>query len=389
MLAFSAKDLRHVIVPIHFTRAIAGFSQRVAPEVDDRGFVMGTRPAGWSNTDALGPMLSLMVDFDVQVKVVREDIDESAPLFVTCTKPDVIKLVEPAVGSPLPATGLFKVRGTTTHGSPGKIQVRLGSDAGPVLGELEPHVLGTCTIPIQPHRVRCDSAAANGVAPVMPIEDILRRVRAIWWNCGIHIRFDAATRPIIDDNIQLSTLNQVNDASADAWGEVLRVLRLQRQRLGLAAGTNDQAINWYIIPSFSDAGTVGLGISRTTANALGSDTGVFTTAAGVAGNNVEVERVARTLAHEIGHFLGLAHVENRNADDPVQDTYGRRQLMYPISWLVPAVAGAGLQQVPRIDDVGYGVRVRGCLITAKDQAYHATDGECAKAIRTFLQGAWF
>jgi hypothetical protein len=389
MIALSTKDLHQIIVPIRFTRAITGFSERASPEVDDRGFAVGTRPSGWSSTDVRGPMVGLMVNFEVQVKVVREDIDDTAPLYVACTEPSVVQLVEPATGGPLPADGIFKIRGLTTRGSPGKIEVRLGSTTGPVLGELEPHVLGPFRIPIQPHRVRCDTAANTGARPNLPIERILRRVRAIWWPCGIHIVYDAATRPIQDDNITLNTLNQVRDPDVDAWAEVIRVLGLQRTRLGLAAGTNDRAINWYIIPRFSDATTVGLGVSRQTATAIGSDTGVFTTADGVTGNEREIERLARTLAHEIGHFLTLKHVQDRNADNAVTDTYGRRQLMYPISWLEAAVANPGLQDVPRTNDVGYGNEARGCLITMKNHAHHSTDGECATAIRTYGRGTWF
>jgi hypothetical protein len=194
---------------------------------------------------------------------------------------------------------------------------------------------------------------------------------------------------VVDDNLTVATLNQIRDPDADAWAEVKRALTLQRTRLGLAAGTNDQAINWYIIPRFSDATTVGLGISRTTANALHSDTGVFTTADGVAGNEREIERVARTLAHEIGHFLTLQHVANRHADNPVKDTFGRRSLMYPISWLEAAIASPGLMETPRTNDVGYGNEVRGCLISMKNHSHLSTDGECGTANRVFRRGTWY
>jgi hypothetical protein len=388
MIKFNVKDSRQVIVPIRFSRAIKGFSERSSPEVDDRGYAMGSRPSGWGKTDVRGGMVGLMVDSQVQLRVVREDIDPAVPLFVTSSNPGVLAILEPADGGPLPASGIFKLKGTTIRGDPGKIEVRLGSPTGPVLGELEPHLLGVCRVPIQVHRVRCDSAISTGNRPSFPIERILRRIRAIWWPCGIELHAPAS-RPVVDDDIILSHVDQVNDPDTDAWREVIQVLGLQRGRLGLPPGTSDQAVNWYIIARFSDASTVGLGISRDVANAIGADTGVFTTADGVAGNDREIERVARTLAHEIGHFLSLAHVQGRNADNPVQDTYGRRQLMYPISWLDPGAPNAGLMDLPRGNDVSYGNGVRGCLITMKDLDHHATDGECAAAIRTYLRGRWY
>ena len=388
MVEFNIKDLKQIVVPIRFARAISGFSERASPEVDDRGFGMGTRPSGWSGTDVRGAMIGLMVNFDTQIKVVREDIDETAPLYVTCTAPSVIRVIEPTGGGPLPANGIFKVKGLTARGAAGKIEVRLGSATGPVLGELEPHVFGMCRIPIQPHRVQCDTAAATGERSDTPIDEVLRRVRAIWWPCGIHIVYDPASRPIIDDNIQLSVLNQVKWVGDDSWAEVRRVLGLQRTRLGLAPGTNDHAINWYIIPRFNRAEWSGIGISRTKANEIGSDTGVLTAANAVDYSERGIEDAAWVLAHEIGHFLRLPHVQNRNRDNPVRDTYGRRQLMYPIQGLPPA-AGAGLQSAPRINDVGYGHRVNGFLITMKNLAHHSTDGECARAIGSFRSGAWF
>ncbi|MBN2492232.1 MAG: hypothetical protein JXQ29_15405 [Planctomycetes bacterium] len=386
MIEFHAKDLQQIVVPIRFTRAITGFSRRSAPEVDDRGFAMGTRPPGWSSTTAYGPMVGLMVNSEMRIKVEREDIDAEAPLYVTCTEPSVLRIVAPTDGGPLPDDGVLTVRGLTARGSPGRIEVRLGSTIGPILGRLEPHVFGAYRIPVQAHRVRCDTATATGIRPNLPVERILRRVRAIWWPCGIHVVYDAASRPVIDtDVVRVATLNQVNLGSG---AEVASVFGLQRARLGLPAGTNDQAVNWYIIPRFTNANTVGLGRSRVRANSVGTDTGVITTADGVT-NDTEIERVARTLAHEIGHFLRLPHVQQRNADNPVRDTFGRRQLMYPISWLENAVGGAGLLTVPRTNNVGYGHTVRGCLITMKNHAHHSTDGECGTARSTYRSGAWY
>lgn len=388
MITFNVKDGKQIIVPIRFARAQVGFSTRENPDIDDRGFDRGKPVYGLHTTDVRGPLVGLMVNHTVHLRVVREDIDDTAPLYITCTEPTVIEVVEPAGGGPLPNTGIFRIKGATARGSAGKIQVRLGSTTGPVLGELEPHVFNRYTLPITPHRVRIDSATATGTRPDIPIERILRRVRAIWWPCGIDIRFDSATRPIVDDNIRLRTIDTVRDPDEDNWAEVKRVLSLQRQRLGLAAGTNDQSINWYIINRFSDANIVGLGIRRQLANILNCDPGIFTTANGVTTDR-EIERMARTVAHEIGHFLTLEHVQNRHADNPVEDTYGRRQLMFPISWLPPSPTPRTLNTTPRIDDVGYGREVRGCLLTLKNHLKHETDKETTLARTAIRRGQWY
>ena len=392
MIRFTVTDELQTVVPIRFERAIHGFSRRDAPEVDDCGWIQGSPAAGWAHPVLRGPMVGLMAGSTVRVKVVREDIDATAPLFVTVEDPSKIEIVLPAANAAIPADGIIEIMGLTAHGAPGKVQVRLGSITGPILGELEPHIFARLRIPITVHRVRIDQGATHGTVPNQPIERMVRRMRAIWWPCGIDIVFDPHRRPIVDDHIALARRNEVNDPANDAWAEVKQILGLQRARLRLPAGTKDRSINWYIIDKFSpDASgftTVGLGIRPELAHRLHADPGILTTADGVTTER-EIERAARTVAHEIGHFFTLKHVQERNSGNPVTDTYGRRQLMFPISFLPAAVSPRTLLSAPRTDDVGYGHEVRGCLVTMKNHRHHSTDGEAATAQRVIRSGRWY
>jgi hypothetical protein len=258
---------------------------------------------------------------------------------------------------------------------------------------LEPHVFGRLRVPIQPHLVTINSSSATGTEPVIPIDTMLQRIRAIWWPCGIDIVNDAAARPIAHDSIQLARVDQCEPPGADNWAEIKRVLGLQRSRLGLAAGTNDPAINWYVVRDFRQTtpGRVwwGWGISRPTATSISStDTGIITATAPLANARGD-EMVAKMIAHEIGHFFTLQHAQNRNFDNPALDTYARRMLMYPnvdISPFAspPATLGNGL----RINNVGYGDQEAGCLLTLKRHLHHASDGEAARARGAIMGGNW-
>src|SRR3954470_18330598 len=102
--------LSQIIVPVRFDRAVRGAPALDAPDVDDRGFVLKT-PNGLNKTDARGAMFGITVGDTVRVKVVREDLDTTAPLFVTAatsSNPQV-EITGPSAGGPLPSDGIFSI----------------------------------------------------------------------------------------------------------------------------------------------------------------------------------------------------------------------------------------------------------------------------------------
>lgn len=399
---------RKIVVPVRFERATNGLSEFDKPDPDNRGNAMGERPARWNSTDARGTQVGIMVGQEVDIKLVREDISNNARLYVTSTQTGVCEVVTPAADHRLANDGIIRLRGVSSNYSvETKIQIHLGAADGPVIAELEPHLFTARRLPIRPHRVRIDSQTGTTVTTGnIPnntnINNILARIRKIWRPMGI----DFSIQSTVNDTIRLSHVNQVTDPDNDNWGEVTRILGIQRARRQAATGTapaanwKDRCINWYIIHVFSDAGTVGLGIRRELADrlttSLGSpvDPGVLTVDEGVM-DNQEQERVARTLAHEIGHFLGLEHCHNQHADNPAKDTYSRRSLMYPLSWLEVAHATPNLTNQPRYNDIGYGTHnaadngIRGCFLSMKDFSDHDTDGECRICLNNIQRRRWY
>src|ERR1043166_7871767 len=108
---------KQIIVPVRFAPVIPVVSDEEKPavrnsELDDRGFAMGNRPGTWAHTNARGAMMSIVEGDTVKVKVLREDIDDSATLFITSTRPEVVAVVGDA-GQPQPlgADGIFQIKG--------------------------------------------------------------------------------------------------------------------------------------------------------------------------------------------------------------------------------------------------------------------------------------
>lgn len=377
MIRINIAEDKQVIVPLRFRRASDADAEREFPEIDDRGYEMGTRAGTWGQSTARGPMVGLTTGFTVTLRVVREDIDAAAPLFAKSTDTAVVKIMEPANGGPIPASGDFKIKGVADFANrPVSVQLRLGALDGPVLGEIEPHIFTPRKIKLVVHNMRIDDATGNGTRAALPIEDMAARVRAIWWPAGLDMDYDPVARPDKSNDSTLAKKDEVK-LFGGGFGEVPGLLG-QHSVL-------DDKIHLFVINAFTpdpatpDLTTVGLGVTPDLATQLNCPPGIFVTAKDVVGDNAEIELRSRTIAHEIGHFLTLEHVHRKNATEAAGDTYSRRHLMYPLSNIVAEVTPRTLTSEHRFNNNGYGDQVRGWMLTLKNLDHHETDDEVAKA----------
>ncbi len=388
-----------VIVPVRVDRAIRGAPQLDAPDVDDRGWV-NNRAAGLNVDDARGALFGTTVGDLVRLRVVREDLDADVDLFVTATG-NQVAVERPTGGGPLAADGIFFVRSRadTTTGS--KIQVRLGSASGSVICEADAHVFTPSTVFITPHvcTIHSESAAdvaaghGTGQAPtvngnllddaqITSLFDTI--VRPIWRPAGVEFTIGAVQQEVFtgDDGFT------VDDVALQGTNQIRTVFARNRQ-----AGT----CNIYFLHTTDQF--LGLGLNFEARTVLGANNsgimvgvngarranGVFRARASTGADLVH--ELGNDVAHEIGHFLNLAHADQTNGFPGQVDTYNRRFLMHPINVLPPAVTpptGAP----PRFNDIGYGqvntvdnsgnpvIRGhRGCLLTLKHHPSHTSDGE--------------
>ena len=366
-----AAAFRQIIVPIRFARAARGAPVRNAPDPDDRGFALGSD--GMWRTDARGAVVGIPVGETVRLKVVREDIDSSAPIFVTSSQPRV--QVTPTTA--LAADGVFQAHVTGPILVGAKIQARLGAATGPILGEMIVNVMGWTSVPVCCHLVTLNGTVLNDRSGPLPaatgrtratVGTLFEVVNAIWLPMGI--RFN-----IVEWKNTVRTLTSTHGTITGGYQGHVGVDNsnqwyIQASELG-RVNRRARAINVYFVRGTYNAdnrtfnGTRGIGTSVTSA----ADYAVVVVD-GCDGNDV---------AHELGHVLNLDfHGGGKigHADDTAATTHSRdniwirRRLLYSYNPYGP-LAGTPARRI----NVGYGSYARGALLAMKDLAGDPTDGE--------------
>ena len=358
------------LVLVRFRRAAKGNPDAARPDLDDRGYTLPD----------YGPVVGLIEDHEITVHLIRENIDKEAKLYVASDAPKVVEILALDSKAPLPDLDTMHIRlkGIEGVGDPktAKIQVRFGSDTGPIIHELTAWVFKPYWIRIKPHLVTI-SQTGGGAAAVTTIagthlKDIWTLVRAIWKPCGVQF----SILPTSNDNIPLTTAGFISDSGGlNDWREVHTLLN-----------TNwvPKSVNVYFVPRIS-SNTLGYGLDKKYAKKEGlphpgivvADTESSMIASGRARDAMWW---ANTLAHELGHFFQLWHPEKKNDAQVRKDTWSKRLVMHNYYEIAEFNNWK--------DNVGYGYNRRGCLISMKDLPQLITDGECSTARSAIKAGPY-
>ena len=392
---------QQAIVPIRFVRAVTGNPPvRNAPDVDDRGFDMSGRGGDWGKSKAKGAMVGVTVGDTVRVKVLRDDIENGADLYVSSTNTSVIRVTAPASGTKLPANGEFSIRGIADKkNSPVAVQIHYGKQDGPVIGELEPHIFQLIRIRVAIHLVSIYGGDTNRwagtVAATTPnMVALVTQANDIWRPAGIEFRTDNML--VIRDQVRRDPGNaarsQYHHRNSNSWRSLPGPLGAAGNFTRAGAITDDD--RWGAANQYREFVTLGrLNFVNNRANiycvqngiSWDSDPGVLAYVPGWNGlSYVGMNRglaiadaaSAYDLAHELGHYLNNNHADedNTGTDTDNKDIGLVRRLMYS-GW--PAAAP------PHRNNVGYGANQYGALISVKKLAgnYSTSDGELSRSRR--------
>jgi hypothetical protein len=361
------------IVPIRAKRAVDGEPDDTHPDVDDRGF----------NDPEFGPVVSLSKGTTVIVRLVRKKIDTSAPLTAVSSDTNVFTVADPANGK-LPNTADMDIKITGVDGGGDKKEAKLRvqfaeKDQTITIFELKVVVFKPLDVDVTPHRITIDGGLAKGTAPVADIPKIMAKVKSVWGHYGVNI----IVHSTVDRTVTMAAANGVNSSPFDGSGEVSKLLNTDHV---------PKTINAYFVPQIlsSDPNfiTLGLGISRKTANSTSpkmQNPGIILADGPASLARSYVMFWANDLAHEIGHFFTLEHVENAQRPNEREDSWSRRMLMHVFNEMRspnPFPSGAA-QFRPRFIEAGYGLGQnrgrRGCMVTLKDLKQLNFDGEVTTA----------
>jgi hypothetical protein len=317
------------------------------------------------------------------VEVKRERIENSAALFVKSSDETVMKVKQNLGADQLNniSEPLLKIDGVS--GGAGatpkiaRVQVHFGTNSGPIIGELSVWVYRSVNVNLVPHNVTIQTAAGGGVASAANITTVMDTVKAIWKAAGVGITVAA---------IQNHTVTFAN-AGVAAWQAEINTL--------LSTSWVPSSINAYFVNQITMPGVpgiLGLGISRPNSVAFGTPNPgiILGDTSGGASRAADSHYLANDIAHEMGHFFTLPHVDNINNTATHQgreETWALRMLMHPTNTHFFSDFR---------NDTGYGTAggngYRGSLITLKDlvdsgnAAHHSTDAE-VKTARTSITSA--
>jgi hypothetical protein len=368
-IRLKVRQNRQIVVPIRFARAVSGDTQADAPDVDDRGFAMGARPGTWGTSDARGAMVSVQEGDTISIKVLREDIDATAPLFVTSTNPAMAAVTG---ASALAAGDVFRLEGVKdSKNVTVKIQVHLGSDDGPVLGELEPHIFQRRQLRVRAHLVSINppptgpDAASTTAQTAASLVAVFEGVNRIWRAAGIEFLYNQAeTRSGSISGFRNQGQMTTNLAASD-FGEFSKLINLTDDVTKDKPDPN--AINIYFIRAANEV----QGLAFDNENPRPTGFGII-----IADQNNPDP--SQTTAHEIGHYLD----NDPHADEDAADVHFRDDIVSErrLMW-----GPADLNTDPGYrSNVGYGNNRSGNLLTVKDLAADPNDGEVARNRRRSL-----
>jgi hypothetical protein len=372
---------------IRFRRQADGEPAFGFPDVDNRG---SFRKYTDGNFDR-GPVVPVMQSDDIYIKVLRERIDTTAPLFATSSDEKIMTVnnknqLPDNYSMTLTLTGIGGGSGTLPKKA--SLRIHYGSPTGVVIGELGVWVFSKMNVNLTPHRVNISNAAGTSAAAQVDIGAVIGLTRAFWRPYGI----DLNVAPVVNTPYVAATAGQVVWAEHDAL---------------LGTLNTPSSINAYFV-SQTDPNWLGWGFSRAfindPTNGRTNPGIILADRDGGFDRHLDTHYLANDLAHEIGHFFGLQHIDNRtpdgtaaNANNFRDDSWARRCLMHNFN----ASSFTATPPPGSPPDVGYGTNSalgnrgnRGGLITLKDltdvnnsTTNHITDPEYVTARNTINSAA--
>jgi hypothetical protein len=391
-IALSVKNACR-IVPIRFERAVKTEPSIQFPDIDNRGFRHSISNIDGYAQNRAKPSNAVTIASGqaVTIKLVRETIAPTAPIYITSSNEDVLTILTPAEHAKCddgPSCFVSFKATTLADGAPKSttLEARFSSIDGPIIHRLTVYVLPSLIVKVQPYLVAINGQnGASGKSPALPLEHSLSIAQAIWSHVGISLSFAkpiSLSASLLQANKMACNkhLNEMNELTSIKWQSQCINLYICEELEGAFSYTIN-AQEYKFANLHHPAIFFGLRHNSNNASKVRSD---------------DAHACGNALAHELGHFFSLqhpqisntnsisldSHTDNNNDNNERQDTWSMRSLMFDntlINRTPPTKANWS-----HFNDFGYGIKdaknaYRGALIPIKSLDGSGADSCCAQA----------
>jgi hypothetical protein len=384
------------VVPVRFDRCPDAADPTVdqgtfdanAPDPDDRGFLPAT---------VRGPILPIGLDTSIaeaarpetRMRLIREDIENAAQLFVTTNTAGVVQITLPVANAALPNTRHMMIRVRALAAGNRLLQVRFGAIDGPIIAQMQ--LLVTA---MQQVRVVAHAPTINGAVQIHPVTAAAVPAQTVRTDAQIRAMFDVANAIYFPYGVRFTVDAAVNRTGVLAFQNQGMVDDLTNEFNNTTASNRvNNVVNAYFVPQIANptsAQPTAVDQVHGVANSARTNPRTFGLLVG------DAARSGHVVAHELGHLLNLPNdpqgrfVHIDTVTDPAApgtgrqvraDILTRRRLMYAFV-NIPADAAR-----PYRTQVGYGMSTAtrgqvGGMITIKQYDADKTDLEHFDVLRT-------
>ena len=386
------------IVPVRFERVTKGEPNERYPDIDDRGHAHAIPTVnGLTVSDEIGSaVLAMGVNKEVEINMIREDIDNNAPLFVTSSDSSILSILSPKERTKCDAKQTCKLTLKTNNidDSTPKlvfVEVRFGKANGPIIAKLATYIFPTLIVNVQPYYVTIDDQAGNsGTYPKIDFESTMQKAKAIWSHYGIELACTKLKNIHVKLNkkntVQLAEINNLYKANWTSNHINLYFVQELEGQNTLSYGFTPQNYAGYAFP-INDNNALPL-----------THPGLFVAMkSGALDRSDDTQSCAHSIAREIGHFFTLCAPNVSNySPEPVSeqsDTWSTRLLMSNPNKITRSHAPQEGKNWPNFNDFSYGSTPKGshsgCMVSLKNihtSAIAGADGQCSVARHHISKG---
>ncbi len=343
------------------------------PDLDDRGFIK-VKSFGFKLP---GPVLTIKRNSACRIKVLREFISNDALLEAVSSDEDVVKVKNTVlpkqkhINLELQAQAMTDGKAKTAA-----ISIMYKKDKDSVeIGKLQVIVMPNITRLVRPVWITINGTAPGAVGDKAGFRQAFRVVNTVWKPYGVYFHFLGWREKAVTGFATAGKVSSVGGGLKTEFNKMSNAKDTSNRN------TEQNKINLYIVNDMSGA----YGITY--------DAIDFSWPNGIAlKKNDNWTKTGIDLAHELGHFIGLADCVTANkcvhAEDDPDDNHKKKDI-----WSLRRLMYGGWPASDRTEgfahNVGYGHGQYGCVVSVRNLPQDKPDNELQNGRKHMLSNKFY